>query len=112
MDVLGYDEANIIELLDASQAQLETTFGNERSHEGTLWRYLHPRGSDVVVYYSGHGVPGLNDRRGYLLPRNAHPDTAEINGYPIDVLYENLGKLADARSVTVYLDACFFRRQS
>ena len=107
IDVLGYDEANIIELLDASQAELETTLGNERSHEGTLWRYLHPRGSDVVVYYSGHGVPGLNDRRGYLLPRNAHPDTAEINGYPIDVLYENLGKLADARSVTVYLDACF-----
>ena len=107
VDVLGYDEENIIELLDASQAELETTFGNERSHEGTLWRYLHPRGSDVVVYYSGHGVPGLNDQRGYLLPRNAHPGTAEINGYPIDVLYENLGKLEEARSVTVYLDACF-----
>ena len=107
IEVLGYDEENIIKLLDASQAELETAFGNERSYEGTLWRYLHPRGSDVVVYYSGHGVPGLKDGRGYLLPRNAHPDTAEINGYPIDVLYENLGKLEEARSVTVYLDACF-----
>ena len=108
VDVLGYDEANIIELLDASQGELETAFGNERSHEGTLWRYLDPEfGSDVVVFYSGHGVPGLNDGRGYLLPGDADPNTAEINGYPIDVLYENLGKLEEARKVTVYLDACF-----
>ena len=108
IDVLGFDPENIIELLDASQAELWTVFGSERSHEGTtLWSYLHPRGSDVVVYYSGHGVPGLRDKRGYLLPRDADPNTAEINGYPIDVLYENLGKLEDARSVTVYLDACF-----
>ena len=76
--------------------------------EGLLWRYLDPEGgSDVMVFYSGHGVPGLNDGRGYLLPRDADPNTAEINGYPIDVLYGNLGKLQEARSVTVYLDACF-----
>ena len=108
IDVLGYDEDNVIEVLDATQAELWTAFGSERSHEGsTLWSYLHPRGSDVVVYYSGHGVPGLNDKRGYLLPRDADPNTAEINGYPIDVLYENLRKLEEARTVTVYLDACF-----
>ena len=65
LDVLGYDEDNVIGLLDASQADLWTVFGNERSHEGSkLWSYLHPKGSDVVVYYSGHGVPGLNDGRG------------------------------------------------
>ena len=108
IDVLGYDEDNVIELVDATQADLWTAFGSERSHEGsTLWSYLHPRGSDVVVYYSGHGVPGLNDKRGYLLPRDADPNTAEINGYPIDLLYENLRKLDEARTVTVYLDACF-----
>ena len=88
IEVLGYDLENVIELLDASQAELETAFGNERSHEGTLWRYLDPEGgTDVVVFYSGHGVPGLNDKRGYLLPSDADPNTAEINGYPIDVLY-------------------------
>lgn len=76
--------------------------------EGLLWRYLDPDGgSDMVVFYSGHGVPGLKDGRGYLLPSDARPDTAEINGYPIDLLYENLGKLQEARSIAVYLDACF-----
>ncbi len=107
VDVLGYDPDNVIDLRDATKAQLETTFGNDRSHKGILWRYIDPSGgSDVTVFYSGHGVPGQRDGRGYLLPANANPDTAELNGYPIDLLYENLGKL-EVRSITVMLDACF-----
>jgi len=104
--VLGYREGNIIDLRDATQAQMTSAFGNRMSHEGELWGYIRPGRSHVTVFYSGHGVPGLKDRRGYLLPVNANPDTPEINGYPVDVLYENLSKL-EAASVTVYLDACF-----
>ena len=110
LDVLGFDPENIINLRDATKAELEGAFGNEREHghEGRLWQYLNPEsGSDVVVFYSGHGVPGQKDGRGYLLPSDADADTAEINGYPIDVLYGNLAKLVEARSVTMYLDACF-----
>ena len=34
-----------------------------------LWAKLLPdREWDVVVFYSGHGVPGLTDGKGYLLP--------------------------------------------
>ncbi len=107
IDVLGYDPDNIIYLRDATQAQLLTAFGNRETHEGKLWRYLDPDGnSDVVVFYSGHGVPSLKDKRGYLLPVNADPDTPEINGYPLDTLLANLGKLK-AKSVSVFLDACF-----
>lgn len=106
VEVLGFREGNVIDLRDAGQAKMEAAFGNERSHEGKLWRWVKPGQSDVVVFYSGHGVPGLNDRRGYLLPVDADPDRPEINGYPVDVLYANLAKLK-ARSVTVYLDACF-----
>ncbi|MCY4454066.1 MAG: SUMF1/EgtB/PvdO family nonheme iron enzyme [Immundisolibacterales bacterium] len=108
LDVLGFDPNRVFDVRDATQAQLFTWFGNRDSHEGRLWRYLHPRyGSDVVVFYSGHGVPGLKDRRGYLLPADAEPDTPEINGYPIDLLYANLGKLREAKTVRVFLDACF-----
>ena len=108
LDVLGYRPENVIDLRDAGQAQMESAFGNERSHAGLLWRYLDGRGrSDVVVFYSGHGVPGLKDRRPYLLPVDGDPNTAEINGYPVDLLYGNLAKLEDARSARVYLDACF-----
>lgn len=63
-------------------------------------------GADVFVYYSGHGAPGLNTGQGYLLPVDANPSTVELNGYPLETLYANLGKLP-ARSVTVVVDACF-----
>ena len=106
--MLGFDPDNIIDLRDATQAEMETTFGNERDHKGRLWSYLDPSGgSDVVVYYSGHGVPGLRDKKGYLLPSDANPDTAQLNGYPIDLLYENLGRMTEAASIRVFLDACF-----
>ena len=112
VDVLGFDPENVIHEKDADKATMERVFGNRDRLTGSeLWRYLHPEGlSDVVVFYSGHGIPGLNDKRGYLLPVNAHPDTAELNGYPIDVLYDNLVKLKDQKavqSVHVFLDACF-----
>jgi formylglycine-generating enzyme required for sulfatase activity/uncharacterized caspase-like protein len=106
IDVQGYREGNIIDLRDATQAQMEAALGNDRTHEGTLWQYIRPEGSDVTVFYSGHGVPGLKSKRGYLLPVDADPNKPEINGYPVDTLYANLAKLP-ARSVTVYLDACF-----
>ena len=105
--MLQVEDDNIIDLRDASQAEMLAAFGSERSHQGILWSYLDPKGgSDVVVYYSGHGVPGIRDGRGYLLPVDADPNLAEINGYPLDLLYANLARL-EARSVTVYLDACF-----
>ena len=109
LDVHGFDEDNIIDLRDATQAKLMATFGNDRGYEGSmLWRYLDAEGrSDVLVYYSGHGVPGLEDRKGYLLPVDANPDTVQLNGYPIDWLYANLGRMTEAASVRVYLDACF-----
>ncbi|MBT3330449.1 MAG: SH3 domain-containing protein [Rhodospirillaceae bacterium] len=107
-DVLGFAMENIIDLRDASYADFLGAFGNHVSPEGRVWRYIDPSGtSDVVVYYSGHGVPGQKDKRGYLLPVDADPNAPEISGYSIDQLYDNLGKLVDAHSVSVYLDACF-----
>ena len=106
LDVLGFREGNIIDLRNATQTQLLSVFGNERTHEGTIWQYVRPKKSDVVVFYSGHGVPGQKDQRGYLLPVDANPDTPEINGYPIDLLYKNLSKIK-SRTTTVFLDTCF-----
>ena len=42
LDVLGYDPLNVIELADATGADLVSAFGNEGSHEGELWSYLDP----------------------------------------------------------------------
>ena len=104
--VLGYRAGNIIDLRNATKAELESASGIKGNPQGQIWQYLRKGQSDVVVFYSGHGAPGLQTRRGYLLPSDANPATAELNGYPIDVLLENLAALK-ARSVAVFLDACF-----
>ena len=108
IDVLGYDPENIIDLRDATRGQLFDVLGAPADPHGLLWSYLNPDGgSDVVVFYSGHGVPGLKDGRGYLFPEDGNPKSAERDGYPIDLLYEMLGGLEEAETVRVYLDACF-----
>jgi hypothetical protein len=105
---MGYSSENIIDLRDASQAQMLSTFGNEKNHKGKLWSFLDSKGrSDVVIFYSGHGAPGLQDKRGYILPSDSDPNTVEINGYPLELLLKNISKLEDAKSVTVFLESCF-----
>ena len=108
VDVLGFKLENVIDLRDATRAKLLRTFGREQKKVSDLWAKLLPDQKwDVVVFYSGHGVPGLTDGKGYLLPVDVSPRAAQEEGYPLDLLYEKLGSLANARSVQVYLDACF-----
>ena len=108
---LGFDANRVIHLPDATKTDMEGAFGVKGNEKGRLWQWMRRDGSsDVVVFYSGHGMEGsISDagrRPGYLLPVDADKDTAELNGYPIELLYENLRKLP-SKSVTVYLDACF-----
>lgn len=120
VDVLGFDPKNVVYTADATRRRMFDLLGTRRDPtDSELWSYLDDHeGSDVVVFYSGHGVPGTRDKRGYLLPVDADPKAAEDDGYPIDLLYENLGKLSEARSarsvrepwarsVRVFLDTCF-----
>ena len=90
-------------------------FGNAQDPKGKLWFYLDPdegrKVSDVVVFYSGHGMPGLNEKTpgAYLLRADANPTNPGLNGYSVDLLFRDLGKLP-ARTVSVFLDACFTGR--
>ena len=101
----GFKPENIIDIRDATKAQMEATFGNAHNPRGRLWRYADPaEGGAVFVFYSGHGVPGITDRKRYLLPVDTEPDFADVSGYPVSQLLENLKAY---RSATVILDACF-----
>jgi len=103
---LGYREGNIIDLRDATQANLVSVFGNKDNFKGKLYNWVRPQESDVFVFYSGHGAPSLSSGEGYLLPVNADPNTVDLNGYSLSTLYKNLNKLP-ARSLTIIIDACF-----
>ncbi len=103
---LGYRAGNIIDLRDATLGDLRRVFGTREDPRGQLLNRLRPGRSDVVVFYSGHGIPGLRDKRGYLLPVDGDANLAENTAYPLKVLQDNLANLP-ARSVQLFLDACF-----
>ena len=106
LDILGFRERNIIYLRDATKANLDSALGTHNNVEGEVQSFVREGKSDVIVYYSGHGVPGVKTKRGLLLPTDATSNNAELVGYPIDQLYKNLSKIG-AKSVTVFLEACF-----
>ena len=103
---LGYQSGNILYLKDATQAELVSTFGSVNNPKGQLYDWVRANQSDVFIYYSGHGAPGLSDGRGYLLPVDANPQKVELNGYALDTFYANLARVP-ARKTTIILDACF-----
>ncbi len=102
----GFREGNIIFLTNATKGMLENTFGSAQNYKGMLYDCIVPRKSDVFVYYSGHGAPSLETKKGYILPVDGNPNDVSIGGYPLELLYGNLAKL-NARSITVVTDACF-----
>ena len=62
VEVMGYDPKNIIEVKDADQEAMEDGFRQQgKRRRGKLWSFIHPTGSDVVVFYSGHGVSSLEE---------------------------------------------------
>jgi hypothetical protein len=73
--------------------------------DGWLARRVRPT-TDLYVYYAGHGAADAKTHTPYLLPADADGDYARDTGYSLAALYEQLAKLP-ARTVTVFLDACF-----
>lgn len=106
MDVMGYKRENIVYLENASLTDFKMIFGEKGNHKGRLFNLIKPEISEVFVYYSGHGAPGLNDKKGYFVPVECDPQYVELTGYSIDVFYDNLAQLP-AKNVTVVMDACF-----
>jgi hypothetical protein len=101
----GFKERNVFVLKDATKAKLESYFGSVNFSRGRLFNAVREGKSDVFVYFSGHGVPGEN-KTGYLFPTDGDPTQAELTGYSIQTLVENLAKVP-ARSMIIALDTCF-----
>jgi len=102
IETMGYKKENIKIIIDrkATQAEIEKLVGVD----GWLSRNLLKNKSDVVVYFSGHGISNANVSSASLLPHDVDPNYS--SGVNLKNLYKNLGSL-DAKSVTLFLDACF-----
>ena len=106
MESFGYEEQNIIWLENASKGEFESVFGIKGNYKGRLNDFVKKNKSDVFIYYSGHGAPNVDTKKGYFVPIDCNPATVALNGYPIDLLYENLSKIK-YKKLTVVIDACF-----
>jgi TPR repeat protein len=108
---MGFREANVFVLKDATLNEFNQVFGTERNPQsGRLLRSAKEGQSNVFVYFSGHGVPDLQSRQPFLLPSDGNPNQGE-SGYLLDTLYRNLDlvkqKVGASRQVLVMIDACF-----
>ncbi|MDE7350980.1 MAG: caspase family protein, partial [Muribaculaceae bacterium] len=61
--------------------------------------------ADLILYYSGHGMPDDRSRKAYLLPSDGIANDPE-SGYALSQLYDELGEMK-FNSTLVLLDACF-----
>ena len=73
---------------------------------GELQKAVRKGETEIFVFYSGHGIPSAAGDRLYLLPSDGRLEAIEKQGYDLNTLYNNLEAL-NAKSVTVFLDACF-----
>lgn len=100
---LGYREQNIVMLLNdrVTKSDLEARF------EKWLPKQVGDnKDAEVFVYYGGHGAPDPNTNQAFLVPYNGDPAYLETSAYPLNRLYDVLGKLP-AKSITVVMDSCF-----
>ncbi len=95
---LGVPPENIILQKDATKGEMEGLFKKTLPNRVTRGR------TEVLVYFSGHGMP--KGGRALLLPSDTRPEFAEITGYSRDELLKELAALG-AKSTTIILDACF-----
>lgn len=106
IETLGYRDENILFYTDIQKSEFEEIFGSHDNHRGKLFNKAQRGESDIFVYYSGHGAPGLNNQKAYFLPVNSDPSAAELSGYSLNLFLQNLAKIP-AESKTVVIDACF-----
>ena len=101
INTMGFPEENIITLL------------NERALKSDLEKYFESwlknnvsKDSTLLIYYAGHGAPGLKGNKAYLVPWDGDPNYPEKTCYPLDSLYASLDKLL-AKEIIVVIDSCF-----
>lgn len=61
--------------------------------------------ANLILYYAGHGIPDESDASAYLLPTDGSGSDVQ-SGYKLSELYDRFS-LMPAKSVVVFIDACF-----
>jgi hypothetical protein len=102
-DALGVDKVYSYKSKDVTGYFFDNIFDPDN---GELQKGIEKGVTDLFVFYSGHGIPSKDGTKVYLMPSDARIEAIDRQGYEINKFYDDL-KALKARSVTVFLDACF-----
>lgn len=97
---LGIPEQNIHVRSDATRNQIRSEIKWARNIS-----QAYGNEADMLVYYSGHGMPDEKSKKAYLLPADGIANDAE-SAYSLSSLYEEFGSM-NFNSTLIMLDACF-----
>jgi len=104
-DKLGYRKQNVIDVRDATLADMRRVFGGSDGVPGELGRLYDGKG-DVFVYVSAQGLRDEAAGKSYLLPVDAKGADLAGTAYALDDLYTQLSLLG-ARTIMLALEASF-----
>jgi hypothetical protein len=102
-DALGIDKVYIYKSKDVTGYFFDNIFDPDN---GELQKAIEKGVTDLFVFYSGHGIPSKDGTKVYLMPSDARIEAIDRQGYEINKFYDDL-KALKARSVTIFMDACF-----
>lgn len=97
---LGIPEKHIQYVPDATGNQIKQKVGWLRTNSE-----VNGENTQIIFYYSGHGIPDESNLTAYLLPVDGVGNDV-TTGYKLDDLYAALGNIP-SKNVTVFMDACF-----
>lgn len=97
---LGIPKSQIIFLTDATSGDFWSEYENLKGRIEN-----RPEDIDVILYYSGHGLPDDETKEAYLLPVDARPQHSRTM-IKLQEVYDGIGKLPNA-SLYAFMDACF-----
>lgn len=107
---LGYRKQNILDLRNATLADLRRIFGGPDGITGELQQLYGGRTKgDIFIYVSSHGMHDEATGKNYLLPVDARTDALADTALALDELYGNLERIG-ARTILLTLEASFAAR--
>lgn len=97
---LGIPNSQITFLTDATSGDFWSAFDNLTGRIANREDNV-----DVILFYSGHGLPDDASKEAYLMPVDAQPQTSRTM-IRLQEVYDGIGKLPNA-SLYAFMDACF-----
>jgi len=98
----GVKKQNINMLID-QDASLSKTYT-------ALFKWLpgkiKPNKTDLIIFFSGHGLASSDGKEKYILPNNADPDLLSKTALSRNELFDQIVKLKP-KSVTMFFDTCY-----